>query len=134
MEKRTEYAIIAAYCPPGCRELAYTAILVNARYSTNPANWDWSSTKAEFLERPRHWFRGKGGLSRARQFANLLIADAKEEGHTVLDKKFFIEIDYGQSGIHLLSRQWVRKRWVFQLAPATSIYHIISDKQVGLTE
>ena len=94
--------IIAAYCFHGS-ELSYTADVVQAAdslYGENPA-WVLKWAKANFLGRRLPWFTGKGGLSRAKQFANLLAEEYREKGWLEYHNRPMIEI--GTDRVYLLS-------------------------------
>ena len=102
--------VIAAYRFPHCSELAYTAAVVQAVENlTSPIRQDWAmeSAKAIFLDQPRQWFHGKGGLGRAKQFANLLVQETRENGILEYEDRPMIEI--GVKEVHLLSRKGNRK-------------------------
>lgn len=97
--------VIAAYRFVGASELAYTATVVQAAYNIHdPENEfcvKWA--KANFIEKSHPWFTGVAGLSRAKQFANLIAAEAREKGILEYEDRPIIEI--GRDRLYLLSRK-----------------------------
>ncbi len=99
--------VIAAYTHPGSSELAYTAAVVQAVENLFDEEFALETAKAIFLTRPRVWFTGTGGLSRAKQFANLLAEETRANGILEYEERPIIEI--GEDRVHTLSRKGKRK-------------------------
>lgn len=99
---------IAAYRRfPEDSELSYTAAVV--RFSDNLFDEESSLglAKAIFLEQPRVWFSGTGGLSRAKQFANLLAEETRVTEGLEFEDRPIIEITADR--LYFLSRRGKRK-------------------------
>ncbi len=78
--------VIAGVFHPGNTHLSFTAAVVWAAEDLlGQGEISLEKAKAVFLEQPRVWFGGVGGLSRAKQFANLLAEDLRQNG--VLDRE-----------------------------------------------
>ncbi len=86
-------------------ELAYTAAVVQAAENIYGGSDEFCVRWAHacFLNRQREWFTGKGGLARAKQFANLLAQEYRENFVLEYEDRPIIEI--GDDRIYLLSRK-----------------------------
>ncbi len=104
--------VIAAY-NFGCGELAYTAAVVRNSEDFLDPRCGVECALERFVQTPRAWFHGVGGLSRAKQFATLLAEGTRENGVLEYEDRWIIEI--GQDRVYLLSRKGNRKgdnlRW-----------------------
>ena len=98
--------VIAAYIRPWYSELAYTAEVVQAVENLFDDESALETAKTIFLMRPRVWFTGTGGLSRAKQFANLLAEETRENGILEYENRLIIEI--AEDGVYRLSRRGKR--------------------------
>ncbi len=122
--------VIAAYRHPGDSELSYTAAVVqaadNITYTGDKEGvLEWA--RVHFLDRhnPCQWFTGKGGLSRAKQFANLLAQEWRENFILEYEDRPIIEI--APDRIYLLSRKGRRKDEIdpecYEAPPAIETHH-----------
>ena len=101
--------VIAAYRWNGS-ELAYTAGVVQSAddfLGDSDDAFVFQKVAMIFLERPHVWFSGKGGLSRAKQFANLLAEDFRENSILEYEQRPMFEIGAGR--IYALSRKGHRR-------------------------
>ncbi len=109
--------VIAAYRFSADSELSYTAAVVQAADNIHDPEsrcaWEWA--KANFLDRNHPWFHGRGAFSRAKQFANILAQEQRENGVLEYEGRPIIEID--EDRIYLLSRRGNRlpdrRHWIF---------------------
>lgn len=99
--------VIAAYTHPGRSELAYTAAVVQAVENLFEDEFALEAAKAIFLKRSRVWFTGTGGLSRAKQFANLLAEETRANSVLEYENRPIIEIT--ENRVYELSRKGKRK-------------------------
>ena len=99
--------VIAACIRPGYSELAYTAEVVQAVENLFDEEFALETATAIFLSRPHVWFTGVGGLSRAKQFANLLAEETHANGILEYEGRPIIEI--GADRVYILSRKGKRK-------------------------
>ena len=88
-------------------ELSYTAAVVQAVENLFDAEHALETAKSIFLARPHVWFTGTGGLSRAKQFANLLAEETRANGILEYEDRPVIEI--AEDGVFELSRKGLRK-------------------------
>ena len=99
--------VIAAY-EYSHGERRYTATVVQAAEDLLCENQVFALEKARyyFLEVSRPWFKGKGGLSRAKQFATLLAEEERENGILEYEHRPLIEIT--SERVYALSRKGKR--------------------------
>lgn len=107
MSADTTVVIAACRRFPESRELSYTAEVVQAVENLFDSEYALEAAKAIFLVRPRVWFTGTGGLSRAKQFANLLAEETRANGILEYEDRPIIEIT--EDGVYELSRKGKRK-------------------------
>lgn len=101
--------VIAACCRfPDSSELSYTAAVVQAAESLFDEEYGLTKAKANFINTPCVWFSGPGGFSRAKQFANILAGETRENGILEYEDRPIIEI--AEDGVHELSRKGKRKQ------------------------
>lgn len=100
--------VVIAACrrSPESRELSYTAEVVQAVVNLF-GEFALETAKAIFLSRPRLWFTGLGGFSRAKQLANLLAEETRANGILEFEDRLIIEI--AEDGVYELSRKGLRK-------------------------
>lgn len=112
MSADTTVVIAACRRFPDSSELSYTAEVVQAAENLFDPECAVKMATSIFLSRPRVWFTGNGGLSRAKQFANLLAEETRANGVLEYEDRPIIEI--AEDGVHELSRKGKRKepvRW-----------------------
>ncbi len=107
MSADTTVVIAACRRFPDSSELSYTAEVVQAVENLFDDEFALEAAKAIFLSRPRIWFTGPGGFSRAKQFANLLAEETRANGILEYEERRVIEI--GEDGVYELSRKGKRK-------------------------
>lgn len=107
MSADTTVVIAACRRFPDSSELSYTAEVVQAVENLLDTMYGVKTAKAIFLTRPRVWFTGPGGLSRAKQFANLLAEETRANGILEYEDRPIIEIT--EDGVYELSRKGKRK-------------------------
>ena len=107
MSADTTVVIAACRRLPDSSELMYTAEVVQAVENLFDAEFALETAKTIFLSRPRVWFTGPGGFSRAKQFANLLAEDTRANGILEYEERLVIEI--ATDGVFELSRKGKRK-------------------------
>ncbi len=107
MSADTTVVIAACRRFPEDSELSYTAEVCQAVENLFDGECALETAKAIFIKRPHVWFTGVGGLSRAKQFANLLAQELRENGILEYEDRPIIEI--GADRVYILSRKGKRK-------------------------
>ncbi len=108
MSADTTVVIAACLRSPEDRELSYTAEVCQAVENFYDEEYALRVARSIFLSNPhRVWFAGVGGLSRAKQLANLLAQELRENGILEYEDRPIIEI--GADRVYILSRKGKRK-------------------------
>ncbi len=107
MSANSNVVIAACLLFPKDRQLSYTAEVCQDVENFYDKELALRMARSNFLSSPRRvWFTGNGGLSRAKQFANLLAQELRENGILEYEDRPIIEI--GADRVYILSRKGKR--------------------------
>ena len=108
MSADTTVVIAACLRFPEDSELSYTAEVCQAVENFYDEECALTVARYIFLSNTRRiWFAGIGGLSRAKQFANLLAQELRE--NRILEHEDRPIIEIGADRVYILSRKGKRK-------------------------